>query len=61
MIGKKSRFDDLQKIIQGVNVPGERLELTQILLLYYFLKYVSKISELNFEIVAVTRPCIRFF
>ena len=25
------------------------------------LKYVSKICRLNFEIVAVTRPCIRFF
>ena len=25
------------------------------------LKYVSKIYRLNFEIVAVTRPCIRFF
>ena len=26
-----------------------------------FLKYISKICGLNFEIVAVTRPCIRFF
>ena len=25
------------------------------------LKYVSKICGQNFEIVAVTRPCIRFF
>ena len=24
------------------------------------LKYVSKICGLNFEIVAITRPCIRF-
>ena len=28
---------------------------------YIALKYVSKICGLNFEIVAVTRPCIRFF
>ena len=27
----------------------------------YILKYVSKIYSLNFEIVAVTRPCIIFF
>ena len=25
------------------------------------LKYVSKISGLNFEIISVTRPCVRFF
>ena len=25
------------------------------------LKFVSKICGLNFEIVAITRPCIRFF
>ena len=28
---------------------------------YNLLKYVLKICGLNFEIVAVTRPCIRFF
>ena len=37
------------------------LGILKIVLKDTLLKYVSKICGLNFEIVAVTQPCIRFF